>query len=36
MLKKSEIVIATDNPANEKLKSILETLFPSKKIKITF
>lgn len=34
--KKSEIVIATDNPVNEKIKQALEKIFPNKKIKITF
>ncbi|MFA6354856.1 MAG: ATPase, T2SS/T4P/T4SS family [Candidatus Paceibacterota bacterium] len=34
--KKSEIVITTDDPLNDKLKSRLTTLFPDKKIKITF
>jgi len=32
----SEIVVATDNPKNDKLKSTLEGIFPNKKIKITF
>jgi type IV pilus assembly protein PilB len=33
---KNEYVFATDNPKNEKLPGQLESLFPNKKIKITF
>jgi type II secretory ATPase GspE/PulE/Tfp pilus assembly ATPase PilB-like protein len=34
--KKDEVVITTDNPNNEKIKTPIETLFPNKNIKITF
>lgn len=34
--KKDKIIVATDDPSNKELNAVLESLFPNKKIQITF